>query len=144
MSSSPRSPFSISADARSSARERALHVLYEAQAKTSAGHSVVEAQVLPVDDMAVDIVAGVDEHQLSLDGFIEQNLIGWTLARMPIIDLIILRIAAFELVHRWSVPRAVVINEAVELAKRFSTEESGRFINGVLSAIAKDVRANQQ
>jgi N utilization substance protein B len=144
MTSSPNSPFAISSDPRSSARERALHVLYEAHAKTSSGQAVVEAQVLPVDELVVSIISGIDEHLSALDAFIEQHLIGWTLARMPIVDLLILRIATFELVHRWSVPRAVVINEAVELAKRFSTEESGRFINGVLSAITKDVRANQQ
>ena len=60
---------------------------------------------------------------------------------MPAIDRNVLRLAIYELIDRPEVPTAVVINEAVELAKRFSTEESGRYVNGVLSAIAKQVRS---
>ena len=59
---------------------------------------------------------------------------------MPMMDLNILRLATFELLHRPDTPVAVVIDEAIELAKRFSTDDSGRFVNGVLSAIAKTVR----
>jgi N utilization substance protein B len=59
---------------------------------------------------------------------------------MPVIDRTVMRIATFELLERPDVPSAVVLNEAVELAKRFSTDDSGRFVNGVLSAIARDVR----
>jgi N utilization substance protein B len=74
------------------------------------------------------------------DEIIAENAIGWTLARMPVIDLIVLRIAIFELMSRPDVPTAVILNEAVELAKTFSTDESGRFVNGILSTIAKKVR----
>ena len=59
---------------------------------------------------------------------------------MPAIDLTVLRIATFELFHRPDVPTAVVLDEAIELAKRFSTDDSGRFVNGVLAAIAKLAR----
>ena len=65
---------------------------------------------------------------------------GWSLARMPILDLDVLRLGAFELAERPDVPVAVVIDEAVELAKRFSTDNSGRFVNGVLAALAGDLR----
>jgi N utilization substance protein B len=65
---------------------------------------------------------------------------GWTLARMPVIDRNVLRMAVYELSYSPDVPVAVVINEAVELAKTFSTDDSGRFVNGVLSAISKVVR----
>jgi len=64
----------------------------------------------------------------------------WTIQRIPAIDRNILRLAIYELIVRADVPVAVVINEAVELAKRFSTEESGKYVNGMLSAIAKRVR----
>ena len=64
----------------------------------------------------------------------------WDLDRMPALDRGILRLAAYELGHRPDVPRNVVINEAVELAKVFSTEESGKFANGMLSAMAPDLR----
>jgi len=65
---------------------------------------------------------------------------GWTLARMPVLDRTVLRIAAFELLGRPDVPVAVVIDEAVELAKRFSTDDSPRFVNGVLSAVVPVLR----
>ncbi|MFM7125059.1 MAG: transcription antitermination factor NusB [Actinomycetes bacterium] len=127
-------------DARSDARERALHLLYEAHAKSSSGASVVESQVLAVDDLVLEIVAGVDAVSAKADDLIAENAIGWTLARMPVIDLIVLRIAIFELISRSDVPTAVILNEAVELAKTFSTDESGRFVNGILSTISKKVR----
>ena len=127
-------------DARSDARERALHLLYEAHAKSSSGASVVESQVLEVDDLVLEIVAGVDAVSAKADDLIAENAIGWTLARMPVIDLIVLRIAIFELISRSDVPTAVILNEAVELAKTFSTDESGRFVNGILSTISKKVR----
>ena len=127
-------------DARSDARERALHLLYEAHAKSASGTSVVESQVLAVDDLVLEIVTGVDGVTAKADEIIAENAIGWTLARMPVIDLIVLRIAIFELMSRPDVPTAVILNEAVELAKTFSTDESGRFVNGILSTIAKKVR----
>jgi N utilization substance protein B len=65
---------------------------------------------------------------------------GWTLDRMPIIDLTLLRLATEELVHQLDVPVAVVISEAVALAKQFSTDDAGRFVNGVLGAVAAEVR----
>ena len=61
---------------------------------------------------------------------------------MPVLDLNVLRLAAFELTRRPDVPVAVVIDEAVELAKRFSTDNSGRFVNGVLAALAPELRSN--
>ena len=135
-----RSSRSAGPDARSDARERALHLLYEAQAKSELGNLVVDAQVLPVDDLVREIVAGVDAVTPIADEIIAENAIGWTLARMPVIDLIVLRIAIFELKSRPEVPTAVILNEAVELAKTFSTDESSRFVNGILSTIAKKVR----
>jgi N utilization substance protein B len=138
--STGRSSRSAGNDARSDARERALHLLYEAHAKSESGSSIVESQVLAVDDLVLEIVRGVDGITAFADEIITENAIGWTLARMPVIDLIVLRIAIFELKSRPDVPTAVILNEAVELAKTFSTDESGRFVNGILSTIAKRVR----
>jgi N utilization substance protein B len=138
--STGRSSRSAGNDARSDARERALHLLYEAHAKSESGSSIVESQVLAVDDLVLEIVQGVDGATAFADEIITENAIGWTLARMPVIDLIVLRIAIFELKSRPDVPTAVILNEAVELAKTFSTDESGRFVNGILSTIAKKVR----
>jgi len=138
--STGRSSRSAGNDARSDARERALHLLYEAHAKSESGSSVVESQILPVDDLVLEIVSGVDDVTAFADEIIAENAIGWTLARMPVIDLIVLRMAIFELKSRPDVPTAVILNEAVELAKTFSTDESGRFVNGILSTISKKVR----
>ena len=138
--STGRSSRSAGNDARSDARERALHLLYEAHAKSESGSSIVESQVLAVDDLVLEIVHGVDDVTAFADEIIAENAIGWTLARMPVIDLIVLRIAIFELKSRPDVPTAVILNEAVELAKTFSTDESGRFVNGILSTISKKVR----
>ena len=138
--STGRSSRSAGNDARTDARERALHLLYEAHAKSETGTSIVESQVLAVDDLVLEIVHGVDGVTAFADEIIAENAIGWTLARMPVIDLIVLRIAIFELKSRPDVPTAVILNEAVELAKTFSTDESGRFVNGILSTISKKVR----
>jgi len=138
--STGRSSRSAGNDARSDARERALHLLYEAHAKSETGTSIVESQILVVDDLVLEIVHGVDGVTAFADEIITENAIGWTLARMPVIDLIVLRIAIFELKSRPDVPTAVILNEAVELAKTFSTDESGRFVNGILSTISKKVR----
>ena len=80
------------------------------------------------------------EHRDRLDAAIDERATGWTLARMPVIDLNVLRIGAFELAERPDVPTAVVLDEAVSLVKQFSTDDSGRFVNGVLAALVADFR----
>jgi len=65
---------------------------------------------------------------------------GWTIERMPVVDRCVLRMAVYELLDELDVPVAVVLDEAVELAKTYSTEDSGRYVNGVLSAVATEVR----
>jgi N utilization substance protein B len=82
----------------------------------------------------------VEARRADLDAVIAAHARGWTMERMPTIDRNVLRIAAYELAERPDVPVAVVIDEAVELAKRFSTDDSGRFVNGVLAAIAPVLR----
>ena len=126
--------------ARSDARERAMHILYEADTKGLTGTEVLAKQVLSIEELTIEIVTGVSSHLDELDGHIVESANGWTLARKPVIDRNILRMAVFELSYSRDVPVAVVINEAVELAKTFSTDDSGRFVNGVLSAISKVVR----
>ena len=75
-----------------------------------------------------------------LDREIAAHAKGWTIARMPLVDAMVMRIAGYELIGRPDVPVAVVLDEAVELAKRFSTDDSGRFVNGVLSAMVPVLR----
>jgi N utilization substance protein B len=128
-------------DVRSSARERAVHFLYEAESRSLPVSVIVEAQVLAVDDLVSSLTSGVASRQSQLDEMITEYSHTWTIHRMPAIVRNVLRLAIYELIDRPEVPVAVIINEAVELAKRFSTEESGRYVNGVLSAIAKQVRS---
>jgi N utilization substance protein B len=127
-------------DERTVARERALHLLYEAESKGIDGTAVLAQQVLEVDELARLIVEGVDAHREVIDDRISSHLVGWTLQRMPTIDRLVLRMATFELMERRDTPTAVILNEAVELAKRFSTDESPRFVNGVLGSVARDLR----
>lgn len=127
-------------DRRSEARERALLLLYESATKQVPVDEVLGAQVLEPDEPTVVLVRGVEALRADLDAAIAAHAHGWTLARMPLIDLTVMRIAGYELLARRDVPVAVVIDEAVELAKRFSTDDSGRFVNGVLSALVPDLR----
>ena len=128
-------------DLRSNARDRAVHLLYEAESRDLPVATIVSAQTLGVDDLVALLTSGVSSRRTELDEIITEHSHTWTIHRMPAIDRNILRLAIYELMDRPEVPIAVIINEAVELAKRFSTEESGRYVNGVLSAIAKKVRA---
>ena len=125
---------------RTMARERALELLYEAEAKTLSVDDVLEALPLAPDAYAVDVVTGVRDHADAIDGLITRLAPDWPLERMAAVDRAVLRVGVYELSQRPDVPTAVVLDEAVELAKRFSTEESGRFVNGVLAAAARELR----
>ncbi len=127
-------------DRRSDARERALALLYEAESKAIAPRAVLAAQVIDLDELTTLIVEGVEDHQPELDDLISTHSKGWSLARMPALDRAVLRMALLELRERPDVPTAVILDEAVELAKRFSTDDSGRFVNGMLSAMAPKLR----
>jgi N utilization substance protein B len=84
----------------------------------------------------------VAEAQTDIDALISKASTNWRLDRMPSIDRAVLRLATFELGHRPDVPLGAVIDEAVELAKRYSTDDSGRFVNGILSRLAVELRAD--
>ena len=128
-------------DIRSDARERALNILYEAHSKETAPRAVASSHPIEPDELTMRLVEGVEDHRDELDGLIREFAVNWTLERMPVLDVNIMRIAIFELIHRRDVPMAVIIDEAVELAKRFSTDDSGKFVNGVLAAAARRLRA---
>ena len=123
--------------ARSKARKRALDVLFEAEARHVAPLDVLRdriAQAEPVvPEYAVTLVEGVVANAERIDDLIGEHAVGWTLDRMPAVDRNVLRLAVYELVWRDDVPDAVVIDEAVELAKSLSTDESPGFVNGLLA-----------
>jgi N utilization substance protein B len=125
---------------RREARERAFGLLYEAETKEVPASVVLDELAVPPDEFTVELVRGVESNQPELDDTIRRFARDWKLERMPALDRALLRLGIFELIHRQDVPTGAVISEAVELAKRFSTEESGRFVNGMLSAVAAEVR----
>jgi N utilization substance protein B len=126
---------------RRRSRERALELLYEAESKGVAPDVLlVELQVRP-EQYATELIRGVVERAAEIDDLISRHSKEWALDRMPVVDRQLLRMATFELMARPDVPTAVVLDEAVELAKSYSTENSGRFVNGVLAAIALNVRS---
>lgn len=90
---------------------------------------------------AREIVDGVTDHRDEIDELISSYALGWTLDRMPNVDRALLRLAAWEILYNEEVPAAVAIDEAVELAKDYSTEDSSRFVNGVLGRIADHAKA---
>jgi N utilization substance protein B len=128
------------AQERRDARERALGLLYEAETKGCSGTALLEDLPVPADEFAAGLVTAVDEHKDRIDSLISEHAKGWTLSRMPALDRAALRMGTAELITRADVPTPVVLNETVELASRFSTDDSGRFVNGLLARIATEVR----
>jgi transcription antitermination protein NusB len=126
---------------RRTARERALELLYEADIKNLSVEQVLAALPVPPDEYATRLARGVSEHQLELDELIAGFLrTGWSMDRIPTIDRLILQLGTEELHWHHDVPVAVVLDESVRLAKGFSTDESGRFVNGLLASVARRVR----
>lgn len=126
---------------RNKARKRAVDVLYEADLRELDALAVLRDRVgsidvAPVRDYAVTLVEGVVEHRERIDELLVQHVEGWTLARMPAVDRSVLRLGLFELLWKDDVPPAVAIDEAVELVKALSTDDSPKFVNGVLGRIA--------
>ncbi|HEX9994116.1 MAG TPA: transcription antitermination factor NusB [Acidimicrobiales bacterium] len=125
---------------RHEARERALGLLYEAEAKERPPADVLDELPVEPDPYAADLVVGVTDRQREIDGLLRRFAKGWSLERMPAVDRAVLRMATYELGWRPDVPTGAVIDEAVELAKRYSTDDSGRFVNGMLARIAEELR----
>jgi N utilization substance protein B len=84
---------------------------------------------------AETLIRGVLEHREKIDGLIREQASNWRLERMPIVDRTVLRIATFELLFQPDVPRVVIVDEAIEIAKRFGSDQSGSFVNGVLDGL---------
>ena len=125
--------------ARSKARKRAVDVLYEADIRSGDRLTLLRERLAdetpPVPDHTVRLVEGVAEHAVRIDELIDTHASNWSIDRLPDVDRAILRMAVFELLWVDDVPDAVVIDEAVELAKALSTDDSPAYVNGVLGAI---------
>ncbi|MFT4214831.1 MAG: transcription antitermination factor NusB [Microbacterium sp.] len=132
--------------ARSKARKRALDILFQADVRgdelavtlaAEAGRAASEPAREASWLYAREIVDGVIDNREEIDEQIVTHARDWKLDRMPAVDRAILRIAVWELLHNEEVPTAVAIDEAVELAKEFSTDDSGAFVHGVLARVAR-------
>ncbi|MGA7354724.1 MAG: transcription antitermination factor NusB [Candidatus Cybelea sp.] len=125
---------------RRAAREQALQVLYSIAVGSREPRDALRDVMGESDDneqraFVEELTLGTLEYAEEADRIVRPLLEGWALERLPTIDRLLLEMATFELHCRPETPTAVAINEAVSLAKRFSTEDSGRFVNGVLSAV---------
>ena len=140
--------------ARSKARKRALDVLFAADVRGETQEQSLEAEALRAAarperasswPYAREIVQGVIDHAQEIDALISDHSTSWPIDRMPAVDRGILRVAIWESRYNPDVPVGVAIDEAVELAKELSTDDSPKFVNGLLTAITKDSeRALQQ
>lgn len=128
--------------ARSKARKRALDVLYESDVRGVDALGTLATRIAladpPVHDYTVELVEGVQANRAWIDEILASYAEGWTVPRMPDVDRAVLRLGVFELLWRDDVPAAVAIDEAVELAKTLSTDESPKFVNGVLARVLRD------
>jgi N utilization substance protein B len=125
---------------RREARERALSLCYEAEVRGLEADALLAALPVPPDGYAEDVVRGVEQHRDEIDAILRKVSEHWALERMPLVDRAVLRIGCYELGWQPELPTGVVISEAVELAKQYSTKDSGRFVNGMLARIAEDLR----
>jgi N utilization substance protein B len=118
-----------------------VDILYEADIRgidpvSMLAERVGAPELPPVNDYTVTLVDGVASHRARIDEILAEHSEGWPLHRMPAVDRAVLRLGLYELLWSTDVPPAVVIDEAVELAKSLSTDDSPRFVNGVLGRIA--------
>ena len=129
---------------RHQARKRAVDLLFEAEARGLTPAEVADARtglaeanpdVSALNPYTVTVARGVTAHTAHVDELITSHLQGWTLERLPAVDRAILRVAVWELLHAEDVPEPVAVDEAVELAKELSTDESPGFVNGVLGQV---------
>jgi len=126
---------------RPEARRLAVSILYQADVTGRPPAEVLEERRsvgTRVPGFTEDLVAGVDAHREELDRLIGDRAEGWTIPRMAAVDRALLRVACYEMLFRPDIPAAVAIDEAVAAAKELSTEDSGRFVNGILGRIARE------
>jgi len=135
---------------RRKAREFALMVMYELEFRPGEAEAVLtgfwqEHPAAPeVQDFAESLVRGSLEHAAEIDRQVAGHATHWSLARIAPVERNILRLAAFELLYRHEIPEKVAINEAIELAKLYGSEESGAFVNGILDQIRLSLHSPQR
>ena len=129
---------------RRSARRHAVIVLYQQDLLgMSAERALVRAGDARGDEFTAALVRGVRDHVEEIDELLGKHVEGWSLQRLGVLERAILRLATYELLWEPDVPSAVVLDEAVQAAKRFCSDEAGSLVNGVLGAVARFVRVEE-
>lgn len=128
---------------RREAREEALAFLYETELTGATVAETLDGRELPPEDYALEVIEGVAAERDDLDDVIRRHLKGWRLERMAIVDRVIARMATWELRSRLDVPTGAVMSEAVALATQYCGEDSPKFLNGVLRAVADELRPDE-
>ena len=135
---------------RKIARDAAMRMLYAYELTGELNQDMIQETIEPAaldaEDMKYlkQVTEGAVEQRASLDTLIEQNAVGWRLSRIGKVDLSILRLAIYEMLCREDVPESVAINEAVELAKKYSEPKSKQFINGILGSISRSKKEEEE
>jgi N utilization substance protein B len=137
---------------RRSARRQAVFILYQQDLlELTPGAALRRVDDAGVDRYARGLVLGVAQYLEAIDAVLQQHVAGWSLERLGTLERSVLRLATYELLWEAGVPEAVVIDEAVELAKRFCSDEAGALVNGILGSIAisdgdhiRDIRLGQE
>jgi N utilization substance protein B len=128
---------------RRASREAAMKLLYQLEIQKSDRNEQIdmalEDENLNDNDRSYirNIIDGVNEKVILIDGIIEKKSLGWKINRLSKIDLSILRIGIYEILYRQDIPYSVTVNEAVELAKKYSGEEAGAYVNGLLAKVSR-------
>ncbi|MGM9618716.1 MAG: transcription antitermination factor NusB [Oscillospiraceae bacterium] len=142
---------------RNTAREIAVHLSYELNFAPQGAQELLEQRLSPESFAALagesplyeelpgpkqaeyirSLVTGVALHQGELDGYIEKYAVGWKFSRIPMMAVAVMRVAMYEIMYRQDIPNGAAINEALEIAKKYETEETVRFINGILGSFVR-------
>jgi len=140
----------VGTKSRRAARELALNVLYQIDVAHIPPQEALDTAIENTEldgataDFARTLVNGTIENMAKIDEILKRLSVGWELSRQPAVDRNILRMAIFEICYLDYIPASVSINEAVDLAKKYSTAESGRFVNGVLGALVREINVQPE
>lgn len=134
---------------RRKAREMALQCLYQIEMSGVTPEEALNhfCQNFEVNKKAAlyakSLISGVNSHRVEIDNLIDKYAVNWRISRIAAVDRNIIRVAVFELCYGGDVPATVAINEAIDIAKRFSTDDAASFINGILDAVRKNENVNK-
>lgn len=133
---------------RTLARAQAIQILFQAEQTNRSVKEVLQGDYLiehgPLDPYAQELLDAIDAYLPQIDELLQETSHSWDVNRMPACDRALLRLAVFELMYEKDMPEAIIIDEAVKLAKGFGSDKSSQFVNGVLGKIAEQVRTNDE